>query len=126
MKNLNIKSDKNTPAIFFNIEKGILIITGKSLPENAVSFYEKLNDALQIFINDYSHQFLNITCEFEYVNTSSSKTIFNLFKKAIDGLNNNLSIIWGYEEDDEDMLELGETFSEELGLEFIFRVFTCE
>lgn len=126
MENLSITSTKNTPAIYFNIDKGILIITGKSLPEDSISFYKKLELALNDFIVKNNDHLLSITCEFEYVNTSSSKALFNLLKKAVDSLNNKLSIIWGYEEDDEDMLELGETFSESLDFEFIYRTFICE
>jgi hypothetical protein len=65
---------------------------------------------------------LIITCEFEYINTSSSKALFNILKKAFDKIN-HVSVIWGYEEDDEDMFEQGKTYEEALGESFEFKVF---
>jgi hypothetical protein len=126
MSDLFIENGNSTPAVFFNVNNGILTFAGKSLPENATGFYKPIEEALDVFIIEHSNKLLLITCEFEYINTSSSKALFNILKKAIAGLGNNVSIIWGYEEDDEDMKEQGETFSEAIGVEFEYRQFSAE
>jgi len=125
MTDLIIESTKSTPAVFFNVEKGILRICGKSLPENAVEFYGKVDALLDKFIAEYPKSLLEITCEFEYVNTSSSKAVYNVLKKAVDKLGNNVSIHWNYEEDDEDMYEQGLDFSDALGVEFNYKLFAA-
>jgi len=123
MENLFTASTNSTPAVFFNIEKGILTITGNSYPEDSVKFYDELKKALNYFIENHSDTNLIITFEFVYINTSSTKTVYNLLKTAIKNLD-NVSVVWGYEEDDDDIQELGEDFSETLDINFEYRVFT--
>jgi hypothetical protein len=57
---------------------------------------------------------------FEYFNTSSSKCLFDLFRKLslIDQTGRNVVINWHYESWDEDMLESGEDYKDLLSLEF--------
>ena len=124
MENLIIESTNGTPAVLFLTEKGILKFAGKSLPEDAVGFYQKVEIALNDYIVNNECDLLHITCEFEYINTSSSKALFNILKKAIERVD-NVSIVWGYEEEDEDMLEQGEDFADALGVEFEFKIFIC-
>jgi len=123
MKTIFIRNTFNTPAVFFNVKKGILRFSGKSLPENAIDFYKQIEDGLNEFFLNYSDVKLEITCEFEYINTSSSKILFNLLKKAIDHQKNNIIIIWCYEEDDFNMLKQGEIFANALDFEFYYRIF---
>ena len=58
--------------------------------------------------------------KFEYFNTSSSKCLFDIFRKLniVKESGFDLSINWYYEEDDEDMLEAGEDYADLLGIEF--------
>lgn len=124
MDNLLIAGTDTTPSVLFFIEKGILTFSGKSLPENVERFYKQINEALDLFIYEHSHNSLVITCEFEYINTSSSKAVFNLLKKAIKSLE-NVMIVWGYEEEDEDMFEQGQDFASALGVKFEYRIFAA-
>ena len=39
MENYSIDATKSTPAINFNSQSGILIINGRSIPEDSVSHY---------------------------------------------------------------------------------------
>lgn len=125
MNDLYVDGTNGTPAVLFNVKKGILMLSGKSLPEDAIKFYEPIEKALDEYIANYSNNLLIITCEFEYINTSSSKALYNILMKAGKSLKNNISIIWGYEEDDDDMLEQGHDFSSALGIEFEYRIFAA-
>jgi Cdc6-like AAA superfamily ATPase len=109
MKNLYINATHSTPAVFFNINKGILTITGKSFPENSSMFFDDIDKALDEFIKEHSNVDLTITCEFEYINSLSNKAVFNILEKAAKSLN-NVIVVWKYEENDEDMKEQGEFF----------------
>lgn len=125
MENLIIDSTNSTPAVLFNVEKGILMLSGKSLPENANRFFDPIEMALDEYIAKYSNSLLMITCEFEYINTSSSKALYNLLLKATKALKNNVSVIWGYEEEDEDLKEQGQDFASALGVIFEYRIFAA-
>jgi hypothetical protein len=126
MNNLFIEGTKSTPAVFFNVEKGILTMSGKSLPEDSNRFYKTIDASLDAFIAERSNGLLIVTCEFEYINTSSSKALYNILKKAVDVLKHNVSIIWGYEDEDEDLKEQGEDFASALGVEFEYKIFAAQ
>jgi len=58
--------------------------------------------------------------DFEYFNSTSAKYILDLFK-TLGHLNSNgiaLEVYWHYEEDDEDMLEVGQEMSRMCKLPF--------
>ena len=111
-----------TPLINFDPELGLLEIKGRSSPENSVQFYQALIDALTDFAETDEAPDLTANIAFEYFNTSSSKCLFDVFKKMskVEANGRNLTINWFYEEDDEDMMEAGEDYSDLLDLDFNF------
>ena len=119
MEKLIIRPTRITPLIYFDPERGLLELRGKSSPENAIQFYAKLLSSLEEFGRNGKHN-LVANFKFEYFNTSSSKCIFDIFKKInlVQEQGYKLSINWFYEEDDEDMMEAGEDYSDLLGTEF--------
>lgn len=58
--------------------------------------------------------------QLEYFNTSSSKCILDLFKKleTIRAAGNEVTVLWHYEADDEDMLEAGEDYAGIINIPF--------
>jgi len=111
MKPLTIEGSPKTPYINFDVDKGVLEVKGRSIPENSIEFYKPLVD----WLDDYATSPLKLTTvnvQLEYFNTSSSKCILDVFKKleAIHNARNEVVINWYYEEDDEDMLEAGEDY----------------
>jgi hypothetical protein len=71
LKNIFIEPTSKTPQIDFNHLTGDLILSGKSIPENATRLYEPLYK----WINEYviaPKQTTNLRLNLEYFNTSSS------------------------------------------------------
>jgi hypothetical protein len=119
MEPINIEGSPKTPSIKFDVEKGILEIRGRSIPENSIEFYKPLVD----WLDDYAKEPLKktqVNIHLEYFNTSSSKCILDVFKKleAIHKAKNDVVIFWYYEEDDEDMLEAGEDYESIIRIPF--------
>ena len=111
MEALIIEGSNKTPSIKLDAKENIFVIEGRSIPENSVEFYKPIVKWLE----DYKSEALDSTVvdiKLEYFNTSSSKCILDVFKKleAIKKLNKDVTIVWHYEEDDEDMLEAGEDY----------------
>ncbi|MEQ9297388.1 MAG: DUF1987 domain-containing protein [Cyclobacteriaceae bacterium] len=107
------EATRNTPYVYFDQSNGILRIVGKSSPESSLGFYEPILDRLSAMTNE-------ITVDFElvYFNTSSTKCIFSMLK-ILEGLYKKgakVSVKWAYEEDDDDMLEVGEDFQDMVDL----------
>ncbi len=121
MNKIIYRPTRITPLIFFDPERGLLELRGKSSPENAIEFYGKLLLGLEKFAK-LGDKNLVANFKFEYFNTSSSKCIFDILRKVIlvQEYGRKLSINWYYEEYDEDMQEAGEDYADLLGTEFNF------
>lgn len=109
MENIfEIQATKKTPLVKFDLHRGVLEIKGYSLPSNAIEFYSNLSIQIEQYIKDP----LDITTVhlfFEYLNTSSSKTIFQLlnqFEKLMD-MGKQIEVNWYASSDDIDMHDLG-------------------
>ena len=121
MESILIEPTRITPLINFDPDEGILELKGRSSPENSILFYQRLIDALDDFVES-DKESLVANFAFEYFNTSSSKCLFDVFKRLsrIHEEGKSLTINWYYEEDDEDMMEAGEDYCDLLDLEFNF------
>ncbi len=119
MEPINIEGSPKTPSIKFDVEKGILEIKGRSIPENSIEFYKPLVDWLDEYAKDPVNK-TQVNIHLEYFNTSSSKCILDVFKKleAIHKAKHDVAIFWYYEEDDEDMLEAGEDYESIIRIPF--------
>jgi hypothetical protein len=119
METITIEGTPKTPTINFDMEKGLLEIKGRSIPENSIEFYKPLVDWLEKYSSKPKAQ-TNVNIQLEYFNTSSSKCILDVFKKleAIHKSGSEIVINWYYETDDEDMLEAGEDYQAIINVPF--------
>jgi len=118
MNNLQIAQTSKTPLVSFSTN-GELTIEGRSLPEDSIVFY---NPCLQ-WLDELSKSLpreIKFKVKLEYFNTASSKMLISIFKKLenIKDRNVDITIIWHYDEDDEDTKEAGEDFDSLVRLPF--------
>ncbi len=120
MEILNLKGTEDTPTILLDKKNGIFEISGRSLPEDSAEFYKPVIE----WINAYSAE-ANPTTEFafklEYFNTASSKLILDVLS-ALEDIN-GMKVIWYFHDDDEDMEEAGQEFSELVEIPFEFKTY---
>ena len=111
METINIESTPKTPSVMFDSTQGLLVIKGRSIPENSVEFYRPMMEWLDLYSSTPTKK-TNVNIQLEYFNTSSSKCILDIFKKleSIHKKGNEILINWFYEQDDEDMQEAGEDY----------------
>jgi len=97
---------KKTPWVV--LEPGKIFIMGRSISENPGDFYRPLIDWLSKYVQNYVGS-TKIDLGFEYVNTSSTKWIYNVVKVLSEakGIESNTHFSWYFERGDEDMFELG-------------------
>lgn len=121
VEKLIIRPTRITPLVYFDPNRGLLELRGKSSPENSIQFYNKLLSALDKY-TVYGRRKLVANFKFEYFNTSSSKCLFDVFRKLmkIEQQGFGLTINWYYEEFDDDMQEAGEDYADLLGMDFNF------
>ena len=116
---LQLEGTAKTPHVHFDPETGLLELKGRSIPENSIDFYKPLIDWIDRYGRDPREK-TALHVQLEYFNTSSSKCILDVFKKleAIRAAGNEVTVLWHYEEDDEDMLEAGEDYAGIIKLPF--------
>ena len=120
MEKLVIEPTANSPRIVLDPESRNFEFAGESRPENVRKFYLPVLEWLEAYttaqeaLSDDERTFgLQCQFNFEYFNSTSAKYILDIFKSlnAINALGIDLEIKWLYEEDDEDMLEVGQEMS---------------
>ncbi len=108
MKDLFIPATDSLPDITFNGD-GQLKISGRALPEDAVSFFLPLFEWIRAFTGDTIHLEINL----DYFNTSVSKQLLDFFRlMEKNPAVKEVHIKWMYEDGDEEMLESGEIYQE--------------
>jgi hypothetical protein len=123
MSNLIVKGTELTPTIEFDSSTGNLLIKGTSIPENPFESFDPLLKVLDSY-NAQPSSKTKVDFLLEYFNTSSSKYILEVLKKIqVLHLNGNeVEINWHYEEEDEDILEIGQDFSSMIKIPFNLKV----
>lgn len=113
MDNFNLEGRPNTPSVNLNSATGLLKFFGRSIPENPIKFYEPIEKWVENFIKTNP---LSITFQIhlDYLNTHSTECVLILIKKLEayqTSSKSNVKVIWNYDEDDEDMDDLGRDLS---------------
>jgi len=120
MQDIILKGTKRTPQV--KLEEGTIHFSGRSVPADPAVFYQPVFD----WINQYHINGLvptEVVLNFEYINTASTKWIFNILKvlgKA-DKAHEKLKVTWYYEEGDDDMFDLGNIFQSLVPTKFKFQ-----
>ena len=116
MNVLDIAGTDETPRILFDGEKGELEVSGRSLPEDATSFYGVAFDWISQYMKSPLPQ-TSANFKLEYFNTASAKQLFRLLSLISQLAKNHKVVInWYYHSEDKDMLSSGERFSKLLNL----------
>lgn len=127
MEKLIIEPTANSPRIVLDPDAMNFEFSGESRPENVRKFYLPILEWLEAYIAeqtklDDGERTSGLVCQFnfEYFNSTSAKYILDIFKSlnTINALGINLEIKWLYEQDDEDMLEVGQEMSRMSKLSF--------
>ena len=122
MNALNIESTEDTPKIYFEPDVDIYLISGKSLPENTIDFYQPVfNWAKDFFSSGETPKKLVIDFKLDYFNTASSKQIAKLFRIIEESpASEHVTIKWFYDEEDVDMLKAGKRYDKLMNLKYVF------
>jgi hypothetical protein len=101
-----LEPTKKTPWLI--LEKGRILIIGRSISENPEDFYRPVYDWISEYITD-NEQMTEIQLGFEFINTASIKWVYAVLKQlaTIPDIIRRAKITWYYEEGDDDMCDLG-------------------
>jgi hypothetical protein len=119
MESLILEPKFDTPQVKMSEEDGKMEISGKSLPEDAASFYKPILS----WLNKYATRAkpsTEFTFKLSYFNTASSKLILDIMMilEKIHNEGKEVCVNWNYNINDEDMKEAGEEYSELVDVHF--------
>jgi hypothetical protein len=117
---LNLEGAEDTPKIILDKKNGIFEISGRSLPEDSTEFYKPVLEWIEAY-RDAPNPTTEFVFKLEYFNTASSKLILDVLS-ALEDIK-GMKIVWCFHEDDEDMEEAGEEFSELVEIPFEFKTY---
>jgi len=121
MATLKREATDDLPSVFFDDYKGVFEISKRSLPENAILFYEPLIN----YVLDYlkaPKEVTTVIFHFDYISTSSTKQIMKiilLFDELAKTKTVNLQ--WNYDMGDGDMLQTGNRLEKLTSLKFNYK-----
>ncbi|MFP4555331.1 MAG: DUF1987 domain-containing protein [Bacteroidales bacterium] len=121
MEKIVIEPTNETPKVILDKENSVFEFSGNSLPEDVATFYNPILSWFDEYAKNPNDK-TKIVFNLEYYNTSSSKMILKLLEKFRDIHRNGfeVEVQWHYLEDDEDMIEAGEDYSENIKVPFKF------
>jgi hypothetical protein len=122
MNIINLEGTEDTPKIILDPNNSIFEISGRSLPEDCASFYKPILDWLSQYTPSAK---MNFNFKLDYFNTASSKMILDILTRLekIKEKGGDVAVVWCHSEDDEDMQEAGEEFSELVEIPFEIKAY---
>lgn len=119
MEVIKIKGTDDTPNVILDAESNVIEFSGRSLPEDVVTFYAPVLEWIEEYAKSPNPK-TEVIFRLEYFNTASSKILLDILLKFEDIHNagNEIAVQWYFQEDDEDMEEAGEEYSEIVDIPF--------
>lgn len=116
---ISIKGTQETPEVLLDSSKGVFELSGKSLPEDVKEFYNPILKWFDEYSKSPNKQTI-VKIKMDYFNTASSKMILELFEviQKVHSSGNETIIEWYYQEDDEDMQDAGQDYSDLIEIPF--------
>jgi len=114
MEVLRIEATEHTPGVDFNPASGQLKLTGRSLPENAIEFYDPVFEWLEDYIKNAPVE-TELHVDLDYLNSISQKMVVEILKntKKVQANGKKIMVNWYYDEEDEKMMEEGKAIATE-------------
>ncbi len=119
MEVIKIQGTDDTPTVTLEADKGLFEISGRSLPEDVTVFYAPILSWLDDYAGSPNPKTV-FTFKLVYFNTASSKLLLDILVKLekIHEDGHDVLVKWCYPEDDEDMKDAGEEYSEIVDIPF--------
>jgi hypothetical protein len=123
MKRLEILPSNNTPHILLDVESNNFLIEGKSFPEDSKEFYRPVIEWMDEF-KISGPKSVKISFNLFYLSSSSIISVKQFLMKVVDLHTSGVqaTIVWNYDEDDDDIKKTGEDYQKLTKLNFEYIV----
>ncbi len=122
MDNLLITETAHTPFVCMDLSTGTMEIKGRSIPDDADSFWMPVLSWFESYRMDPFSE-TTFIIYLEYFNIASSKRILFLLYKLNDMIDDgfDVRVEWHYRESDEEMFEVGNDYAYMVRVPFEFK-----
>jgi len=105
---LIIEETELTPRIHLDNEAGVFEISGRSLPEDSLSFYFPVQEWMDDYRNNPNNE-TEFKMKLDYFNSASAKQLLKIIKKLIQIVESgkDCRVTWYYTKDDDIMKDRG-------------------
>ncbi|MBL4577695.1 MAG: DUF1987 domain-containing protein [Flavobacteriales bacterium] len=112
MENLEQEGSFKLPKLSLNADTGVLEIEGKSIPERTSEFYDPVLAWIDEYLKSPKEE-TTLNIKLEYCNSSSTRYLMDILERFESMFKEGKKVVinWHYEEDDEDMFDLGQSYS---------------
>ncbi|MCK4920523.1 MAG: DUF1987 domain-containing protein [Bacteroidales bacterium] len=119
MDPIYIKETDSSPSVILDKGNKTFLLSGKSLPENVITFYDPVIKWLEKYAKDPLEK-TTFEIILDYFNTASSKLLLDIFNilEEIQKNGSEVEINWHYADYDEEMMEAGIEYSEMVEVKF--------
>lgn len=109
---ISLEGTEDTPKILLDAKRGVFEISGRSLPEDAMDFYEPVVEWFESHRGSLKD--IKVHFKLEYINSASTKACVDVLK-TLESIP-QAQVIWVYF--DEDIEDLGKQFARLVKLPF--------
>lgn len=105
----------STPYVLIDEDQGYMRFEGESFHENAIDFFEEINNWIKVYMKSDFQQF-TFDCKLHYFNSSTAKILVNMLMymdRCVDE-SKKVTVNWIAAEDNEIIIECGEDFADEV------------
>lgn len=116
MDNIKIEPTSNTPTVDFNFAENRLYLGGESFSEEVAVMFDGLFEKIKLYLSEGGPKEVELVFEWVYFNSFSSRKIFQLLTMMDEAADegHSVTITWCYRSFDDNMLEFGEEFGEDI------------
>lgn len=102
-----------TPYVYLDPKSNTYLISGRSIPVEAEMFYQPIINWLDHLVKEKDVDTVHFCFRIEFFNIASSKRILVILYKLAEMQSNGVNVLvrWLYDENDEDMYEIGQDYS---------------
>lgn len=123
MKRLELSPSNNTPHIILDVDLDVLLIEGKSFPEDSKEFYRPVIEWMDE-LKTTNPRKIKISFNLFYLSSSSIISVKQFLMKAVELSNagTQITILWSYDDDDDDIKKTGEDYQKLTKLNFEYKI----
>ncbi len=123
MNRLEIAASNNTPHIILDGDSKSIVIEGKSFPEDSKEFYRPVIEWMDAFKATNPSE-LEVFFNLFYLSSSSIISVKQFLMKVVELGNSGAktTVIWAYDEDDDDIKKTGEDYQKLTKLNFEYKI----